>query len=88
MNGDIQPLIDHLTATTGLEASRCRRVVDDVLAYYCEQPGDFVRRRHIELSREGVKNEDIYRLLADELNERRFAAAPLSARQMRRLIYG
>ena len=88
MDGDLQPLIEHLTATTGLDAARCRRVVEDVLAFFSEQPADFVRRRHIELSREGMKNEAIYAQLAEELASRRFASAPLSVRQLRRLIYG
>ena len=88
MDGDLQPLISHLSATTGLEASRCQRVVDDVLAYFSEQPAEFVRRRHMELSRAGMKNDAIYERLAEELESRRFAAAPLSARQLRRLIYG
>ena len=85
---DLQPLIDHLTETSGLEPARCRRIIEDVLAFFSEQPADFVRRRHMELSREGMKNEHIYQHLALELDARRFAAGTLTARQMRRLIYG
>jgi hypothetical protein len=88
MSDDYQPLVDHLARTTGLDDARARRVLDDVLAYLGEDLGAFVRRRHAELVREGLRNEAIYAGLAREVAGRRFAVPPQSARQIRRLIYG
>ena len=46
-------------------------------------------RRHRELKdTEAERNDAIYRRIADEVNARAFAVTPLTARQIRRLIYG
>lgn len=81
-------LIEHLVRTTGLEPSRAARILAEVLALQDETVGQFVRRRHRELQREGFANAEIYGRLADELLGRRFAASDLSERQLRRLVYG
>ena len=88
--GDVfsQDLARYLAATTGLPQSTARRVIDDVNAYYDETVEEFVRRRHTELRRDGHKNDEIWPLIAAELTQRRFAASDLSARQLRRIIYG
>lgn len=83
-----EALIAHLVATTGLSEADAERVVDDVLGHHVEQVGDYVRRRHRTLKTRGLRNEEIYRRLADEVAVRVFAAPPLSERQVRRLIYG
>jgi hypothetical protein len=81
-------LIDHLTRTTRLSRGEAERVVAEVLAYFSESADDFVLRRHGELQAEDQRNDAIFERLAEEVRERRFAAPPLSPRQMRRLIYG
>ena len=88
MTSDLDPLISHLTATSGLSAGQARRVIDDVLAYLDETVDVFVSRRHRELMHEGLRNDAIYAQLATELRERRFAAPPVTKRQIRRMVYG
>jgi len=85
---DIAPLIEHLSTSSALSAAQSRRVIEDVLAYFSETVEDYVARRHAELQRRGVRNDAIFAALAAELNHRRFAPAPLTQRQIRRLIYG
>ena len=78
-------LIDYLAASTGLTDAVARRV----LAYYAETVEAFAQRRHAELkSSRGMRNERIYRLIAAEIRARRFSAARVSERQVRRMIYG
>lgn len=73
---------------TGLPASHCQRLVDDILAAYDETLERFIQRRHLELKAEGLKNAAIYAQLIEEASGRRFVAPALSARQVRRMIYG
>ena len=81
-------LVGHVSRSTGLPPGVAARVVADVVAYFAETPPDFVRRRHGELKRRGLTNDQIFRALTDELVHRRFAAPELSERQLRRLVYG
>jgi glucosamine--fructose-6-phosphate aminotransferase (isomerizing) len=53
-----------------------------------EQLPEFVRRRHAELKRRGLTNEQIFAVLSAELATRRVAPPPLSVRQLRRIVYG
>jgi hypothetical protein len=85
---DLQDLIDHLVRSTRLDAVEAGRVVDEVISYLSECPSEYVARRHAELRREGLANAAIFELLGAELDGRRFAAGPLSRRQIRRLVYG
>jgi hypothetical protein len=81
-------LVTHLARTTDLSPAEAARVVADVLTYYDETPEMWVRRRHGELQREGLTNDAIFARLGRELPEHRFRSGPLSARQLRRLVYG
>jgi hypothetical protein len=83
-----EELIAHLVRTTPLSPGEATRVVADVLGYFGEPVEVFVRRRHAELQAGGLQNERIFAQLADELGRRRVAAPALSARQLRRLVYG
>ena len=47
-----------------------------------------VRRRHRELAARGLTNDQIFAAIAAELPVRLFPAPGLSARQLRRLVYG
>ena len=87
MPDDIDALVQHL-GRSGLNPGQARRLVEDVLAYFDETVEAYVARRHRELMRDGVKNSAIYRQLAAETRQRRFLTAPLSERQIRRMIYG
>ena len=63
-------------------------MVDDVLAYFTETAEDYVRRRHQELQLRGVKNEQSFAVIAEELRRYPVRAPELSARQLRRIVYG
>jgi hypothetical protein len=83
-----QDLSRYLAASTGLPLPTAARIIADINAYYDETVEDFVRRRHAELKRRNRKNDEIWPEIAAELHGRRFVAADLSERQLRRLIYG
>jgi hypothetical protein len=81
-------LIGHLVRTTHLPAGTARRVVDDVVTYFSEPVEALVRRRHRELQASGLANAAIFDRIAAELAARPVAAPTLSARQLRRVVYG
>jgi hypothetical protein len=81
-------LVAHLVRNTPLSPSEAARVVAEVVAYYGEPVPDYVRRRHAEMKHRGLTNDLIFDEIAAELARRRFAAPNLSARQLRRLVYG
>ena len=81
-------LLDHLTQRLGLDAREARRAIEEVLAFYAEDAETFVRRRHRELQHEGWKNDAIFARLREELGAHRFPGPSLTARQLRRWIYG
>ena len=85
---DLLDLIAYLARSSRLSPAEAHRVVDEVLAYLDETPDAFVRRRHLELQADGLDNRAIFARLAEELAGRRFRAPALSARQIRRMIYG
>ena len=85
---DLDELVDYLARTTRLERGQAERLVDDVLLFLGEQPEQFVRRRHLELQRQGLSNALIFARLERELSRRRFAAPAYSRRQLRRIVYG
>ena len=83
-----QALVLQIARTTGLPPGVAARVVADVLAYFDETLPEFVRRRHRELQRRGLTNDQIFSRVAAELSARRVAPTDLSHRQLRRLVYG
>jgi len=83
-----EELIEHLTRTGRLDSREAGHLVDEVLGFLDESVEQFVRRRHGELQREGFDNEAIYRRVSEEAGRRLFRVAELTARQVRRLIYG
>jgi hypothetical protein len=85
---DLEALVAHVARTSGLDPARAARLVGDVLAALDDQPEAYVRRRHRALQAEGVANPESFQRIADELAGWRFRAPALSARQIRRIIYG
>jgi hypothetical protein len=81
-------LVAHLVRSTLLSAGEAARVVAEVVDYFAEPVPAFVRRRHAELKRSGRTNDQIFAALGTELAARRFAPPLLSARQLRRIVYG
>ena len=82
-----QDLARYLAASTGLPQPTAVRVIADVTTYFAETVEEFVCRRHAELQRRQRKNDEIWPLIAAELEQRRFAASALSERQLRRIAY-
>ena len=82
-----QDLARYLAASTGLPQLTAVRVVADVATYFSETIEEFVVRRHAELKRRQLKNDEIWPLVAAEVGQRRFAAPKLSERQLRRMVY-
>lgn len=83
-----QQLIEHLVRQSGLSNSEAQRLISEIVAFYNETPQAYIRRRHFELQKSGLANERIYAIIAEDLAQHRFAAEPLTTRQIRRAIYG
>jgi hypothetical protein len=81
-------LLQYLLRTTALRPGEAARVIADVLAYFGESTEEYVRRRHGELQARGLTNDQIFTRIGAELRQRRVSAPELSARQLRRLVYG
>lgn len=82
-----QDLVRHVARTTGLPPAIAARVISDVIGYFGETTEQFVRRRHAELHAHH-RNDEIWNLIATELAGRRVAARVVSARRLRRIVYG
>ena len=87
---DVDELADFLARTSRLDLAEARRVLQEVVAQLARETVEqFAVRRHRELKRQGsLRNEAIYRQIAEETASRPFAARKLTERQIRRLIYG
>jgi hypothetical protein len=72
----------------GLPAALAKRAVVETLDCFVTSVDDYVQARHRELQAQGVTNPEIFERIADELPRLRFAAPALSARQLRRRVYG
>jgi polyhydroxyalkanoate synthesis regulator phasin len=83
-----EDLVDHLVRSTPLNPSEASRVVDEIVDYFGESVPEFVRRRHAELKHRGQHNDQIFATVGAELLARRFAPPPVTARQLRRIVYG
>ena len=80
--------IAQLTRSAPLDPAQARRVAEDVTSWFSETVEELVQRRHRELQRSGLANDEIFARLAIEVEAWRFRAAPLSTRQLRRMFYG
>lgn len=83
-----EDLVEQISRTTGLTPEDARRVVADVLAYFTETTEQYVRRRHRELQTYGARNDEIFERLGTELRHWPVRSPELSARQLRRIVYG
>jgi hypothetical protein len=79
---------ERLVHLLGLDPAQARRAVTETLDCLSQGVDDYIAERHRELQAQGAKNESIYETIAGELASLRFAAPALSARQIRRRIYG
>ena len=78
----------YLIERYGLDSAELELLLDDLWAFTDESVREFVRRRHGELQREGLRNVTIFRRLAAQAAAGRFRCETLSVRQLRRIIYG
>lgn len=77
-----------LQSVLGLTRSQAARAVDEVLDSLALEVDEYIARRHAELQAQGESNSEIFERVAQELRALRFRAPELSARQIRRRIYG
>jgi hypothetical protein len=82
-----EELRTHLTRSTSLSPNDADRVIAEVLAYFDEDVPGFVRRRHTELQARGIRNDEAFARIREELGTRRFSPPALSLRQLRRIVY-
>jgi uncharacterized protein YoaH (UPF0181 family) len=77
-----------LQSVLGLSRAQATRAVDEVLDSLGLEVDEYIARRHGELQAQGQSNGEIFERIAEELRALRFKAPELSARQIRRRIYG
>jgi hypothetical protein len=77
-----------LVSVLGLSRAQAVRAVDEMLDSLGLEVDEFIARRHAELQAQGESNARIFERIAEELRALRFKAPELSARQIRRRIYG
>jgi hypothetical protein len=77
-----------LQSVLGLSRAQATRAVDEVLDSLGLEVDEYIARRHGELQAAGENNTEIFERIAEELRALRFKAPELSARQIRRRIYG
>jgi hypothetical protein len=85
---ELEDLLDHLVRSSRLSRSEAARLVEEVVAFFGEEPEAFVCRRHRALQGEGLSNSAIFARLAAELPRFCFRAPAYTERQLRRIIYG
>jgi hypothetical protein len=78
----------HILDTYNISEGDFGRLIEEFLEHFDSTLNDYVRSRHSELQKEGGRNTAIYRVLMREIEDRRFAAGPLTERKIRRIIYG
>ncbi len=81
-------LIRHLQDVTGLDAGLLAKILAEVRAWHSRDLQSWVRDRHQELQRQGLSNRQIFPRLCAEARETLVRPAPLSERQVRRMVYG
>jgi hypothetical protein len=80
--------LNHLCSTYQLTPQDAQRLHEEFLSWHGTTLLAFANRRHAELKRRGWKNDRIFVQIVSEIAKRRFAADPLTIRQLRRRIYG
>ncbi len=88
MSISVSDVQQRLQSVLGLSQAQATRVLDEVLDSLGLEVDEYIARRHGELQVEGASNNEIFERIAEELRALRFKAPELSARQIRRRIYG
>lgn len=84
----LQEIERRLCEVLGLTPERAARTLSEVLDALRFDLDEYIVTRHAQLRAEGVSNPQIYDRIAAEIASLRFRAGALSARQIRRRIYG
>ena len=79
---------ERLQTLLGLRADQALRAVAETLDSFAFEVDQYISTRHAELQAEGESNPRIFERIAEELPTLRFKAPELSARQIRRRVYG
>jgi hypothetical protein len=79
---------ERLERLLGLDPVRAQRAVAETIDCLGQQVDEYIAERHRQLQVLGARNDTIYEAIAREIPTLRFAAPKLSARQIRRRIYG
>lgn len=80
--------VRHVAQTYSLDEVLVRRLGEEFLALTEPTLSEFVVRSHLRYQAQGLRNQEIFRRLRDEVSRRRFRVETPSERQIRRLIYG
>jgi hypothetical protein len=88
MRSGIEDAQRRLQALLGLSAEQAARAVVETLDCFQLEVDEHIVARHAQLQRQGVANPEIFQRIAAELTTLRFRAPELTARQIRRRIYG
>ena len=72
----------------GLSREQAERAVAETIDSLRMPLDDYIAARHAALQAQGLPNAEIYERIASELPALRFMAPKLTARQIRRRIYG
>lgn len=78
----------YLLSSYPVDESLLDRLLDDLGEYMLKDAGEYIIQRHKILQKQGLRNEEIYRIIRKELKSRPFAGPDMSLRQIRRAIYG
>jgi hypothetical protein len=88
VSGPVSDVQQRLQSLLGLSRTQATRAVAEVLDSLGLEVDEYIARRHGELQAQGDSNSQIFERIAEELRLLRFKAPELSARQIRRRIYG
>ena len=83
-----QQFKNYLLSAYPIDESLLNHLVEDLGEYFSKDVKEFISQKHQQLHLEGLKNEQIYKMIQKELKERRFTGPDMTVRQIRRVIYG
>ncbi len=79
---------NYLLTTYPLSESLLMNILDDLGEYFGTSLEEYIPARQRELHQQGKKNDEIYRIIQEEVKGKLFPGPDLSIRQIRRAIYG
>lgn len=88
MKAAVEEARERLEALLGLRPEQAARAVAETVDSFRMEVDEYIVARHAELQAQGEANPEIFERIAAELPALRFRAPALTARQIRRRIYG